>query len=563
MKRLSTFLFFAATIVSTVSGQTNLSSSTLLQATSNVRDEQAPKKWNVIFFLVDDMGWTDVGYQGSSFYETPNIDSFAKQGVRFSQAYAACHVCSPTRASILTGQYPARLGLTDWLPGRKNFSFQKLENAETVQHLPYDIKTLPQVLKDNGYATAIFGKWHLGEDSNSTRRQGFDVHVPDWNKGWPNGTYFSPFNMKGLEGGPRGEYLTDRLTDEALKWVEKNKNRPFFLYLAQFAVHDPIQGRGDLVVKYEKKKGTLPKQNYTPYVLEGNPDDANPLTRAQLTAALSDSTHQGIKIFPDRTVKIKGRQDNPQFASMVESMDENFGKVMSRLKQLGLAENTIVIFFSDNGGMSAANFGNPARKIAVCDADKAFSTSNLPLRGGKGWFYEGGIREPLVIYWPNQGKKGVESDIPVISTDFYATILDMLNIQKRPGGKNGIDGVSIVPILKGDNAGSEKLKEKPLFWHFPHYSNHGAQSPGGAVRLGDYKLIEYYENGTVQLFNIKKDPGEQNDLAKAEPAKAKQLTELLHNWRKEVGAQMPARNPKYNPASKWPGNGERDPDEEH
>jgi len=553
------FLIVAVCMQSAASGQ-SLNTSV---ATSSSSKSKPQKKWNVVFFLVDDLGWADVGYEGSSFYETPHVDSFAKKGVRFSQAYAACHVCSPTRASILTGQYPARLGLTDWLPGRKNFSFQKLQNVASVQHLPYNIKTLPAVLKENGYATAIFGKWHLGEDSASTKRQGFDIHIPEWNKGWPNGTYFSPYNMKGLEGGSNGEYLTDRLTDEALNWVEKNKDRPFFLYLANFAVHDPIQGRGDLVVKYEKKRSTLSKQDFTPYVLEGNPDDPDPLSRDTLTASLKDSGHQGIKVFSDRTVKIKQRQDNPQFAAMVESMDENFGKVLARLKQLGLAENTIIIFFSDNGGMSAANFGNPARKIATCDGDKAFSTSNLPLRGGKGWLYEGGIREPLVIYWPNQGQHGVESNVPVISTDFYATILDMLGVQKKPGGTNGIDGVSIVPILKGDQSGSEKLKEKPLFWHFPHYSNHGAQSPGGAVRLGDYKLIEYYENNTVQLFNIKNDPGEQNDLSKTEPGKVKELRDLLHNWRKQVNAQMPVLNPRYNPLVKWPGNGERDPDEEH
>ena len=528
-----------------------------------LQSQTSAGKMNIVFFLVDDLGLNDVGFEGSTFYETPNLDKFSKQGVRFTQAYAACHVCSPTRASILTGQYPARLGLTDWLPGRKNFSFQKLKNAETVQHLPYNIQTLPQVLKQNGYETAIFGKWHLGEDSASTKRQGFDVHVPDWNKGWPAASYFSPFEMKGLDGGVKGEYLTDKLTDEALKWVEKNKSKPFFLYLAHFAVHDPIQGRGDLVAKYEKKRNALPKQNYTPFILEGNPDDADALSRNVLTASLNDTMHQGIKIFSDRTVKLKQRQDNPQFAAMVEGMDESFGKVMAKLKQLGLADNTIVIFYSDNGGMSAANFGNPARKINPCDADKVFSTSNAPLRGAKGWLYEGGIREPLVIYWPNNGKNGTESDVPVISTDFYATILDMVGATKKPGGKNGIDGNSLVPVLKGDQSGVEKLRQKPLFWHFPHYSNHGAQSPGGAVRLGDYKLIEYFENNTVQLFNLKNDPGEQNDLSKKEPAKVKELRDLLHNWRRDVGAQMPSPNPKYNPAIKWPGNGERDPDEEH
>lgn len=520
------------------------------------------KKYNVIFFLVDDLGYTDLGFEGSSFYETPHIDSFAKKGVRFTNAYAACHVCSPTRASILTGQYPARLGLTDWLPGRKNFSFQKLQNIASVQHLPYDIKTLPQVFKDNGYATAIYGKWHLGEDSASTKRQGFDVHVPDWGKGWPANSYFSPYGMKGLEGGDNGEYLTDRLTKEALKWVEKNKEQPFFLYLSHFAVHDPIQGRGDLVVKYEAKKNKIPKATGTPYILEGNPDDANPLSREKLTASLSDTTHKGIKVFPDRTVKIKQRQDNVQFAAMVESMDESFGRVMAKLKELGLENNTIVIFFSDNGGMSAANFGNPARKIDPANSDKTFSTSNLPLRGGKGWMYEGGIREPLLVYWPGQGKQGVVSDVPVTSTYFYSSLLDMAGLNK-PSGKNGIDGASFAPIVKGEQAGIEKLKQKPLFWHFPHYSNHGAQSPGGAVRLGDYKLIEYYENNTVQLFNLTNDPGEQKDLARSEPGKVKELQTMLRNWRKEVNAQMPPANPKYNAAIKWPGNGERDPDEEH
>ncbi|HVU99846.1 MAG TPA: sulfatase-like hydrolase/transferase, partial [Verrucomicrobiae bacterium] len=273
------------------------------------------KKMNVIFFLVDDFGWADVGYQGSSLYETPNIDRFAKEGMRFSHAYAACPVCSPTRASILTGEYPARLHLTDWLPGRKDFPFQKLKNVHSAQHLPYDQPTLPKVLKENGYETAIFGKWHLGEDENSTERQGFDLHVPQWNKGWPNGTYFSPFGMKGLEGGPKGQYLTDRLTDEALKWVVKNKDHPFFLYLAHFAVHDPIQGRGDLVVKYENKLNHAQPEKGRPFILEGNPDDANPLSRESLNELLQQKPYRGFSLLPHRTVKIKQHQDNPQFAA--------------------------------------------------------------------------------------------------------------------------------------------------------------------------------------------------------------------------------------------------------
>ncbi|MGZ4961517.1 MAG: sulfatase-like hydrolase/transferase, partial [Limisphaerales bacterium] len=242
MKKLSAY-FLAVGI--------GVSAYVLSEVSGNAADAPSSTKLNVVFFLVDDLGWADLGYEGSTLYHTPNIDSFAKRGVRFSNAYSTCPVCSPSRASILTGEYPARLHLTDWLPGRKNFPFQKLKNAVTVQHLPYAQPTLPQVLKENGYRTAIFGKWHLGEEKDSTQRQGFDLHIPDWNRGWPNETYFSPYGMKGLEGGPNGEYLTDRLTTQALKWVETNKDQPFFLYLAHFAVHDPIMGRRDLVAKYE------------------------------------------------------------------------------------------------------------------------------------------------------------------------------------------------------------------------------------------------------------------------------------------------------------------------
>jgi arylsulfatase A len=513
---------------------------------------------NVIFFLVDDLGWADVGYEGSTVYHTPNIDAFAKSGVRFNRAYAACPVCSPTRASILTGEYPARLHLTDWLPGRKDFPFQKLKNVESVQHLPYEQPTLPAVLKAHGYRTAIFGKWHLGDDPESTSRQGFDIHVPDWNKGWPNETYFSPYAMKGLEGGPKGEYLTDRLTTEALKWVEANRDQPFFLYLAHFAVHDPIQGRGDLVVKYEKELNKGPRAIGLPYILEPNPDDGIPPTRSALDALVNEKRYQGFSLLPDRMVKIKQRQDNPQFAAMVEAMDESLGRVLAKLKELKLEENTIVIFFSDNGGMSAANFGNPRKGIPNTKADKAYSTSNLPLRGGKGWLYEGGIREPLVIYWPHAPKNGTASDVPAISTDFYATILDMLGIHPEREGQDGKDGTSLVAVLKGDQQAASKLNARALYWHWPHYSNHGAQSPGGAILHQDYKLIEYYENNTAQLFNLKDDPTEQHDLARAEPGKVEELRTMFHAWRKDVNAEMPASNPKFDPNQKWPSGEQKD-----
>ena len=539
---------------------------------------QSPKKWNVIFYLVDDMGWSDVGYEGSNFYDTPNIDQFAKEGVRFTQAYAACHVCSPTRGSILTGEYPARTHLTDWLPGRKDFPFQKLKNVRSAQHLPYHQPTLPRVLKENGYATAIFGKWHLGWDdttyAQSPLRQGFDLHIPDWDAGWPNGSYFAPFGLKGLDDGTtKGAYLSDVLTDKAVNWIQQHRYQPFFLYFANYAVHDPIQGRGDLVLKYEKKLNKMYKAeqasgkmagnvssttmynenaaNGKRYILEGNPDDPNPLSREELNALSNNKNYQGYSLLPNRIVKVRQQQTNPIFAAMVESVDESLARIRKKLEELGLADNTIIIFFSDNGGMSAANFGNPKRNISPCNLDRAYSTSNLPLRGGKGWLYEGGIREPLVIYVPKSKTNGTVSDVPVVSTDFYATIMDILHLPKT-NGKDGIDGMSLVPILNNQPDGIKSIADRPIFWHFPHYSNHGAQSPGGAVRYGDYKLLEYYENYTVQLFNIKKDPGEHHDLAKKDPQKVDQLRKMLHEWRKNVGAEMPQANPKFDPNAKWP-----------
>lgn len=495
---------------------------------------------NVVFFLVDDLGWRDLGCYGSSFYETPNVDRFAQESVRFTQAYAACHVCSPTRGSIMTGKYPARLHLTDWLPGRKNFPFQKLKNAAIHQHLPLEETTIAEALKQHGYATGHFGKWHLGEEPFGPLEQGFDVQVPRWNKGWPNRGYYAPFGFTGLEGAP-GDYLTDRLTDEALKFIEKNRDRPFFLYLSHFAVHDPIQGRPDLVGKYQSKLDHHPLRNDQPFILEGNPDAENPLSRDALDALLRQDAYQGYRVLPQRTVKIKQQQDNVQFVAMVESMDESFGRVLAKLSALGIDDNTIVIFFSDNGGMSAANFGRPGRVIPASALDKAYSTSNLPLRGGKGWLYEGGIRVPLLVNWPGHSKDAAVCDIPVISTDFYPSILEMIGVAARP--EQHVDGVSFAGLLKGET----ELTRDALYWHFPHYSNHGLQSPGGAVRSADYKLLEYFENNTVQLFNLKQDPGEQHDLAHEEPQTVAELRRMLHQWRARVSAQMLEPNPDYRP----------------
>jgi arylsulfatase A-like enzyme len=488
---------------------------------------------NVVFFLVDDMGWRDVACFGSTFYETPHIDRFARQGVRFTQAYAACHVCSPTRASIMTGKYPGRLDLTDWLSGRREFAFQQFLSAEKLQALPLEEFTLAEALKAKGYRTGIFGKWHLGNAEAGPLNQGFDIQVPSWNGCCPKGGYHPPYKMQGLkiEGEP-DVYLTDRLTSLALDFMGQGTDQPFFLYLSHFSVHDPIQGRKDLVEKYRAKLARLSPLEGPAFILEGNPDDKNPLSRKQLTALLDDPSHRGHRVLPQRTIKIKQRQDNIEFAAMVESIDESLGRVLKKLDEMGQADNTIVIFYSDNGGMSAGNFGNPDRVVQEKQLDQAYATSNLPLRGAKGWLYEGGVRVPMIVKWPGKGRAGVVCEEPVISPDFYPSILEMVGLPARPGQHK--DGKSFVPALLG-----RSFERGAIYWHFPHYSNHGMQSPGGAIRLGDYKLLEYFENHTAQLFNLEDDIGEQNDLAQAEPQKTAELLALLRAWRKDVSARMP------------------------
>jgi arylsulfatase A len=401
------------------------------------------KQPNIVFFLVDDLGWTDVGCYGSSLYETPNIDALAEAGVRFTNAYAACHVCSPTRASILTGKYPATINLTDWLPGRREFPFQKFRNAKINQHLPYEETTIAETLKELGYNTAIFGKWHLGEDPSNPMAHGFDIHIPDWAKGWPNKGYFAPFGLKGLEDSEDGDYLTDRLTDEAVKYIESNKDNPFFLYMSHYAVHDPIQGRRDLGEKYSRKLKERPRPAEFEFVLEGNPDNPDNPARDELERLIHTSDYESQKILPNEIVKVKQKQDNVEFAGMVESMDESLGRIIEKLKELGIEDNTIIFFYSDNGGMSAANFGNPKRIIPEDKLDLAYSTSNLPLRGAKGWLYEGGIRVPLIIKWPYKGEQGTECAVPVTSVDMFPTILNMAGA-------------------------SEKISKEKKEWIFPH-----------------------------------------------------------------------------------------------
>lgn len=522
MKRLSTLILAISITCGMAFGQ------------SKSKNTKAP---NIVFFLVDDLGWKDVGCYGSEFYETPNIDKLAKQGVKFTNAYAACHVCSPTRASILTGKYPARMNLTDWLPGRNDFAYQKLQNVEVIQHMPYDETTLAEALKEKGYSTAIFGKWHLGDAPSDPTKHGFDMHTPaGWSKGWPL-AYDAPFKLAGYDGNP-GEYLTDRLTTDALQYIEDHRDKPFFLFLSHFAVHDPIEGRKDLVEKYKKKLASLPEDKRPPYLLEGNPD-SDPLTIGERLSLLKDPAYDGFSQLPRGTVKIKQRQDNVQFAAMVEAMDESMGRVMDKLKAIGIEDNTIVIFASDNGGMAAGNFGRPSKVLNPATPDKHFSTSNLPLRGAKGWLYEGGIRVCAVVKWAGEKKAGSECDVPIVSTDFYPSILEMAGLPQLP--EQHMDGKSFVPLLKG----KKDIGRDAIYWHFPHYSNHGMQSPGGAVRFKNFKLIEYYENNTVQLFDLDKDLGELNDISKQNPAKVKELRDMLHQWRESVHAKMMPPNPEY------------------
>jgi arylsulfatase A-like enzyme len=501
--------------------------------------DRSGKPPNIILFLVDDLGWKDLGCYGSSFYETPHIDRLAAKSVRFTDAYAACHVCSPTRASIMTGKYPARLQLTDWLPGRKDFPFQKLKNAPIPQQLPLSEVTLAEVLKTKGYRTAHLGKWHLGEEPFGPLAQGFDLQIPRWNKGWPKIGFHGPFQLDGLESKD-GDYLTDRLTDEAERFIEGSKDTPFFLYLSHFAVHDPIEGRSDYVQKYATKRRENPANTTQSYVLEGNPDDRPPLTRRELENRLNKPAWSGYRVLPNRTVKIKQTQDNAQFAAMVSSMDESMGRIIAKLDSLGLTNNTMIVFCSDNGGMSAANFGRPNRTIAPDQLDVAYSTSNLPLRGAKGWLYEGGIRVPLIIRLPGESREGTTNTIPVISNDLFPTILEAAGMPLRSDLHR--DGLSLVPLMRDPTV---QLERSALFWHFPHYSNHGMQSPSGAIRAGDYKLIEYFENQSVQLFHLRDDLEEQKDLSASLPEMVAELRNQLQRWRSDVGAQAMELNPDY------------------
>jgi len=446
---------------------------------------QAADRPNLVFILADDLGWTDLGCYGSTFYQTPNLDRLAKEGTRFTDAYAACNVCSPTRASILAGKYPARLHLTDWLPGRRHHPDEKLKSPAIAQQLPLKEVTIAEALKAGGYSTCFIGKWHLGGPGFYPEQQGFDFNYGGCERGHPP-SYFSPYNIPTLPDGPKGEYLNERLTDEAIGFLDwaARRRQPFLLYFAHYAVHIPLQAKPEVVEKYKARAAKLP---------------AGP-------EFISDHGHQVRRV-----------QSHPVYAAMVESLDESVGRVLAEIQRLGLETNTVVIFTSDNGGLSTAE-GTP--------------TSNLPLRAGKGWPYEGGVREPLLIKWPGVTTPASVCRQPVISTDYYPTLLQMAHLPQQP--TQHVDGVSLVPLLCG-----ESIPERPLFWHYPHYSNQGG-APHGAIRDGDWKLVEWFEDNRTELYNLKNDLGEQHDLAADQREVAARLTKKLYAWREAVGAQMPS-----------------------
>jgi arylsulfatase A-like enzyme len=441
---------------------------------------------NVVIILMDDLGGRDVGCYGSTYYHTPNIDRLATNGVRFSDAYAACPVCSPTRASILTGKYPARLHLTDFLYGRPDRPDQRLLKPNTLRQLPLEEVTLAEALKSAGYTTGHVGKWHLGGPGFLPTDQGFDVNVAGGAAGSPP-TYFAPFKnargqfLTGLENAPAGEYLTDRLTSEAEKFIEMNKDRPFFLYFAHYAVHIPLMAKPEVVAKYSSG---------------GKP----------------------------------GTQNNPIYAAMVESMDDSVGRVMKKLADLELTERTIVIFTSDNGGLS------------VLEGPNTPATSNLPLREGKGYLYEGGIREPFIISGPGVTKPGTTCKTPVCSIDLFPTVLNLCGVKSDVK----VDGINIAPLLRGEKV---ERPDDALYWHYPHYSNQGGR-PCSAIRWGGLKLIKFHETGRMEVYDVETDVGETYNVISNGSNMSifrKIMSGKLDAWLKSVDAQMNQPNPKYVP----------------
>jgi len=463
----------------------------LLSLTACSSTERAERP-NFLILLVDDLGWTDLGVFGSDLYQTPAIDQLAADGMRFTNAYAACTVCSPTRAAMMTGMYPARTHVTDWIRGHVR-PYAKLKVPDWTMKLEHKYTTIAEALKAAGYKTAHVGKWHLmprgepDEEDYRPTRHGFDINIGGNAWGAP-GSFFDPYFRPpdhGVDplppGGEKGDYLTDRLTDEALKILDQWETGPFFMYFAYYNVHLPLQAKEDDIARFQ------------------------PLVKPGM------------------------RHRNPTYAGKVASVDRSVGRVRAKLAELGLADNTVIIFTSDNGGLDRRG-GEP--------------TENAPLRAGKGSAYEGGVRVPAIIYAPGVTPAGTVSEEPIITVDYYPTILALAGVEGDPKHNANVDGVNLLPVLKDPAA---TLGRHALYWHYPHYHPGGA-TPYSAIRAGDYRLVEFFEDNHIELYNLKQDIGETKDLVKEMPDKARELTEELHAWRKSVGAQMPEPNPNYDPA---------------
>ncbi|BAX78820.1 sulfatase [Labilibaculum antarcticum] len=453
-------------------------------------------KPNILFILADDFGYYDTGIMGSKYYETPNIDKIASEGMNFTNGYANCSVCSPSRASIMTGKYTARHGITDWIGAavgtkwRKKNRHSKLLPPDYKHQLDSSYVTMPEALKEEGYKTFFTGKWHLGGLGSSPGDHGFDINKGGWESGSPKGGYFSPWVNPSLPNVKKGENLSMRLANETINFMKENKDTTFFAFLSFYAVHGPIQTTQEKWGKYQKKAKDL------------------------------GIAEQGFKM--GHFLPIRQVQDNPIYGGLVETMDDAIGKVMNTLKEMGLDENTIVIFTSDNGGVASGD---------------SFSTSNLPLRGGKGYQFEGGIREPYFIKVPGL-TNGQKNNTPVTGTDFFPTLLELVGADLLP--EEHSDGVSLVPLLKGGT-----IAERPLIWHYPHYGNQGGE-PSSIIREGNYKLIHYYEDGHNELYNLKNDIEESINIAENNPGLVKKMNKKLFDYLHEVGAKFPEKDDEYN-----------------
>jgi arylsulfatase A-like enzyme len=451
---------------------------------------------NIVVFLTDDLGATDLGCFGSKFYETPHLDRLAAGGMRFTAAYSACPVCSPTRASMMTGRYPQRSDVTNFIGAKQPKDWDRntrLLPAPYATRMPLEDRTIAEELHDAGYATFFAGKWHLGEKGFLPTDQGFDVNKGGSRAGSPK-SYFSPYSNPQLPDGPPGEELSMRLADEACQFIDAHADGPFFVYVSLFAVHVPLQASAQLIEKYTAKAKNL---------------------------GIDESWGR------ERNSKVRLVQSHPVYSGMIESMDAAVGRVLDKLEELKLNDDTIVIFTSDNGGLSTA---------------EGWSTSNLPLRGGKGWLYEGGIRTPTIIRWPGVATPGSTCATPIISNDYFPTLLEAAEM-KRDSARD-IDGVSLVPLLHG-----KTIKPRTLYWDYPHYGNQGG-SPASAIRDGHWKLIEWHEDNADELYDLNSDPGEKNDVAQQNPDVVKRLRDALATWRRNIGAKSTTLNPRFQARSK-------------